>query len=82
MSALVLDAGALVAIDRNDRSLIAGLRVAQQRRVELRTNAMVAAQVWRDRRGRQASVLLGQAGTPDPIDACPAGRAGGPYPDQ
>ena len=87
MSALVLDAGALVAIDRDDRSMIARLRVAQQRRVELRTNAMVAAQVWRDRHGRQAnlarllravdhqdgrqaSVLLGQAGTPAPIDAC------------
>ena len=101
MSALVLDAGALVAIDRDDRSMIARLRVAQQRRVELRTNAMVVAQVWRDRHGRQAnlarllravdhqdgrqaSVLLGQAGHPRP-DRClrrPAGRAGGPDPDQ
>ncbi len=87
MSALVLDAGALVAIDSDDRSMIATLRVAQQRRVELRTNAMAVAQVWRDRHGRQAnparllravdrpdgrqaSVLPGQAGTPDPIDAC------------
>ena len=59
-----------MAIDRDDRSMIARLRVAQQRRVELRTNAMVAAQVWRHRHGRQASVLLGQAGTHDPIDAC------------
>ena len=49
MSALVLDAGALVAIDRDDRSMIARLRVAQQRRVALHTNAMVVAQVWRDR---------------------------------
>ncbi len=56
MSALVLDAGALVAIDRDDRAMIARLRVAQQRGVELRTNAMVVAQVWRDRQGRQANL--------------------------
>ena len=91
MSVLVLDAGAFVAIDRDDRSMIARLRVAQERGIELRTNAMVVAQVWRDRQGRQASlarllravdvrgiarqdgreagVLLGRAGTADPIDA-------------
>jgi len=71
--------------------MIARLRVAQERGIELRTNAMVVAQVWRDRQGRQASlarllravdvrgiarqdgreagVLLGRAGTADPIDA-------------
>jgi hypothetical protein len=91
VSALVLDAGALVAIDHDDRAMIARLRVAQQRGVELRSNAMVVAQVWRDRQGRQvnlarllravdvravdhhdgrqAGVLLGLAGTADPIDA-------------
>lgn len=56
MTALVLDAGALVAVDRADRSMIARLAVAQQHGVELRSNAMVVAQVWRDRRGRQASL--------------------------
>jgi hypothetical protein len=56
VSALVLDAGALVAIDRDDRSMIARLHVAQRREVELRTNAMVVAQVWRDRQGRQANL--------------------------
>ena len=30
MSALVLDAGALVAVDRDDRAMIARLRAAQQ----------------------------------------------------
>ncbi len=61
MSALVLDAGTLVAVDRDDRSMIARLRVAQQRGLELRTNAMAVAQVWRDRHGRQANLarLLG-----------------------
>jgi hypothetical protein len=54
MSALVLDAGALVAVDRGDRSMVARLRIAAQRGFELRTNAMVIAQVWRDSRGRQA----------------------------
>ena len=58
MSALVLDAGALVAVDRADRAMMARLRVAQQHSVELRSNAMVVAQVWRDRHGRQASLAL------------------------
>lgn len=56
MSALILDAGALVAVDRDDRAMIARLRVAEQQGVELRSNAMVVAQVWRDRQGRQVSL--------------------------
>lgn len=56
MSALVLDAGALVAVDRDDRAMIARLRVAQQHGAELRSNAMVVAQVWRDHQGRQVSL--------------------------
>jgi hypothetical protein len=91
VTALVLDAGALVAVDRGDRPMMARLAAAQQHGLELRSNAMVVAQVWRDRQGRQASlarllravdvraishedgrragVLLGQAGTTDPVDA-------------
>ncbi len=91
MSALILDAGALVGVDRNDRLVVAELRRAQQEGLELRTNPMVVAQVWRDRQGRQANlarllqavkiqpisdqdgreagVLLGRAGTADPVDA-------------
>jgi hypothetical protein len=56
MSALILDAGALVAVDREDRAMIARLRVSQRHGLELRTNAMVVAQVWRDRYGRQVSL--------------------------
>jgi hypothetical protein len=56
VSALVLDAGALVAVDRGDRAMVARLRVAQQHGVELRSNSMVIAQVWRDRHGRQAGL--------------------------
>src|SRR4029077_7623972 len=36
--------------------MMARLRVAQQRGLELRSNAMVVAQVWRDRRGRQVNL--------------------------
>ena len=56
MSALILDAGALVAVERDDRAMMARLRAAQQHRLELRTNAMVVAQVWRDSHGRQANL--------------------------
>jgi hypothetical protein len=51
-----LDAGALLAVDRGDRAMIARLQVANRARLELRSNAMVVAQVWRDRRGRQVSL--------------------------
>jgi hypothetical protein len=53
VTALILDAGALVAVDRDDRAMVARLRAAQQHALELRTNAMVVAQAWRDPRGRQ-----------------------------
>jgi hypothetical protein len=56
VSALILDAGPLVAVDRDDRAMIARLRVAQQHGLELRSNAMVVAQVWRDRHGRQVNL--------------------------
>jgi hypothetical protein len=56
VSALILDTGALVAVDRGDRAMIARLRAAQQHSLDLRSNAMVVAQVWRDRHGRQAGL--------------------------
>jgi hypothetical protein len=56
VSALILDAGALLAVDRGERAMMARLRVAQQRGLELRSNAMVVAQVWRGRRGRQVNL--------------------------
>ena len=56
MSAVILDAGALLAVDRDDRAMIARLQVAERGGMELRSNAMVVAQVWRDRRGRQVSL--------------------------
>jgi hypothetical protein len=56
MTALILDAGALVAIDRDDRAMIARLNAAQQHGLELRSNAMVVAQAWRDPHGRQVQL--------------------------
>jgi hypothetical protein len=77
VSALILDAGALVAVDRGDRAMIARLRVAEQHGLELRSNAMVVAQVWRDRHGRQVG-LAGLLRAVDvravsPHDGCQAG---------
>ena len=54
MNALVLDAGAFFAVERNNRSVIARLRVALQHHLDLRTSAIVIGQVWRNPDGRQA----------------------------
>ena len=54
MSALILDAGALIAIDRGDRQVLAQVEDADRAGDPVRTNAMAVAQVWRDGKGRQA----------------------------
>jgi hypothetical protein len=51
----VLDAGALVAVDKRDRAVGAMLRVLQTNGVPVLTSAGVLAQVWRDGR-RQANL--------------------------
>jgi len=56
VSALVLDAGAFVAVERGDRQMVARLRAAERGGLELRSNGAVVAQVWRDASGRQASL--------------------------
>jgi hypothetical protein len=77
VSALILDAGALVGVDRNDPDVAHLLRRAQQEGLELRTNPMVVAQVWRDRRGRQANLArLLQAVQVRPVQD-PDGRQAG-----
>lgn len=57
----VLDAGALIAIDRRDRVVGAELRVLQQQGTPLRASAAVVGQVWRDGRNQAnlARVLAG-----------------------
>jgi hypothetical protein len=52
---VVLDAGALVAIDRRDRKIGALLAGLHARRVPFHTSAGVVAQVWRD--GRRQALL-------------------------
>lgn len=77
MSALVLDTGAFVAAERDDRALVARLRAAQRHGVELRSTAIVVAQVWRDAQGRQALLArLLRAVDVRPVDD-KAGRAAG-----
>ena len=56
MSAVVLDAGALIAIDRGERATVARLYAARQAGLDLRSNAMVVALAWRDPGGRQAAL--------------------------
>lgn len=58
---IILDAGALIAIDRRDRQVGAMLRVAQQERLAVRSSAGVVAQVWRDgsRQANLSRVLSG-----------------------
>ena len=50
---MILDAGALIAVSRNDRAMIARLVAAEQEDEDVSTHPMVIAQVWRDG-GRQA----------------------------
>ena len=56
MSALVLDSGALVAVERSDRTTVGRICAAQRSGADLRTTGAVVAEVWRDPRGRQANL--------------------------
>jgi hypothetical protein len=59
----VLDAGALVAVDRRSRPIGAQLRVLQQRGTPVRVSSAVVGQVWRDGRKQAnlARILAGAA---------------------
>lgn len=77
MSALVLDAGAFIAVDRGDRAMLARLRSAHDAGLALRTTGIVVTQVWRDASGRQANMArLLKAVDVKAVDE-PLGRAGG-----
>lgn len=77
MSALVLDAGAFLAVERNDRAIVARLRAARKQHVDLRTTAIVLGQVWRDPQGRQARLArLLRAVDVRPVDEQMGRRAG------
>jgi hypothetical protein len=79
---IVLDAGALVAVDRRDRRVGALLRVAQRERIPVRTSAAVVAQAPLARTlagvatvaldlvtAKRLGVLLGVADASDVVDA-------------
>jgi hypothetical protein len=58
MSALVLDAGALIALERNDRLVWAALKLAAAAGDDVLVPAAALAQVWR---GTPAQARLGRA---------------------
>ena len=77
MTALVLDGGALIAVDAGDRAMIARLRAAADAGFDLRTHPFVVAQAWRDPRGRQANLArLLRAVDVVPIDEAFGRRCG------
>ena len=57
----ILDAGALVAVDRRNRLIGAELRVLQQQATPIRVSSAVVGQVWRDGR-KQANLARVLAG--------------------
>ena len=65
---LLLDAGALIAIDKRDSRVRFTLRAAQEEGIPIRTAATAVAQVWRDG-ARQANLAGGLAS----IDVLPLG---------
>ncbi|MFN8638499.1 MAG: twitching motility protein PilT [Dehalococcoidia bacterium] len=77
MAAIVLDAGALIAVERADLGVAERLRIALTDGLVLRTPAIVLAQVWRDPRGRQARLARAIAGIDVvPVDEALGRRAG------
>lgn len=75
---LVLDAGALIAIERGRRSVLALLAAAVEADVDVVVPAGVVAQVWRDgaRQARIARVLRARGTTVQPLDLLEAEAAG------
>jgi hypothetical protein len=76
MAAVVFDAGALIALDRGDRTVIALLAVAAQQGHEAITSSACVAQVWRDP-ARQAKLTRALGGFLErPLDTLSARSCG------
>ena len=76
MAALVFDVGALIALDRGDRTVVALLAVAAQHGSEAITSSACVAQVWRDP-ARQARLTRALGGFLErPLDTLAARRCG------
>lgn len=76
MAALVLDTGALIALERADRRVSNLIYRAAERGVDVLTSAVCVAQAWRDPR-RQARLTRALVGCREaPLDATGARRIG------
>jgi hypothetical protein len=78
LSGITLDAGALIAFDRNDRRVVLALRVAAEAEVPFTIPAGVVGQVWRGgaRQARLARLLASSAVDIEPLDDSRARAAG------
>ena len=54
MTTLVLDSGAFIGVENNDRRVLSGVQRARDLRWGVRTTGGVVAEVWRPGNGRQA----------------------------
>ncbi len=77
-SGVVLDTGALIAFERNDRRVVMLLRRAVDRSLAIVVPAGVVAQCWRNgaRQARLATLLGDSAVTVRPLDVIEAERVG------
>jgi hypothetical protein len=78
MSGLTLDAGALIAVDKNDRRVVTALRIALDAEMSIVIPAGVVGQVWRDgaRQVRLARLLGSRRVSVEPLDDARARAAG------
>jgi len=56
VTSVVLDSGAFLAIERDDRDVVAMIKAAHQMSWTLRSNGGVVAEIWRGGEGRQVKV--------------------------
>jgi predicted nucleic acid-binding protein len=78
VSGLILDAGALIGFERNDRRIVVALARAVEREGQVVVPAGVVAQVWRDgsKQVRLARLLRSAAVEIEPLDDERARAAG------
>jgi hypothetical protein len=78
MSGVTLDAGALIAFERNDRRVVGLLTRAVEAELPIAVPAGVVAQVWRDgaRQARLARLLGAREVEVEPLDDARARAAG------
>lgn len=78
MSGVTLDAGALIAFERNERAVVAIVARARERGIGLAVPAGVVGQVWRDgaRQARLARLLGADLVDVEPLDDARARACG------